>query len=172
MKWILPLLIILAIIGCEQTETNESRRDWKLIYQNDAAGKALYGEKRDLINAVRNGCPIRIGFGGRRAADTTKSVEHVADIHFLTIANGEEVFGQILPIIGQNPDLDSDTLRLTFRENLEWTIMVGTNGFSDRLTFDRVNDTIAGHRSRQMKASWYTNSCASDSGHEKTKPMF
>lgn len=126
-----------------------------MVYSHDEAGNALEGDKNDLIDAVRKGYPVRMGFGGRRSQDTTKSVEHIVDAHFLTIANSEEVFGQIEPIIGQHPGLTMDTLNVTFREDREWTIIIGTNGFSDRLTTDRLNNEILGHNERFVNVRWF-----------------
>ena len=152
------VLVSLFVYACMSGGTEADRPQataWQLIYQNDQAGNALTGDKQKLIEAVRLGYPIRIGFGVRRTSDTTKSVEHFADAHFLTIANGQEVFAQILPIVGQYPHLDSSSLQITFRENLQWTIIVGTNGFSDRLMLDALQDTIVGHRDRPTEVSWF-----------------
>jgi len=82
-------------------------------------------------------------------------VEHFASAKFLTIANGKEVFAQIDPIIGQRPELDGDTLRINFRESSQWAIIVGTNGFSDRLNIDILKDSVVGHRNLPTKVSWF-----------------
>lgn len=160
MKIYILALFILIAFGCSENQTEKTLKDkvgWQLEYRNDSSGNTEFGSKKDLIKAVRMGLPIRIGFGGRRVRDSTKSVEHVADIHFLTIANGEEVFGQIRPIIGQNPDLDSDTLSISFRKNYEWILLAGTNGFSERMTTSRIKDSVISSNYRRMKASWFVN---------------
>lgn len=152
------LLIATVFSACQAPNSNQqSSSAWKLMYRNDKDGNTVSGNKTDLLNAARMGYPIRIGFGGRRASDTTKSVEHLADATFLTIINGNELFAQIAPIIGQNPNLDSDSLGVVFRENLSWTIAVGTTGFSDRLMIDRFQDTVVGHRTRPTEVSWFVN---------------
>lgn len=124
---------------------------WKKVYQNDADGKALFGNKDDLISAVRNGYSIRIGWGGRR-------VEHVADADFLTIGMGKEVFAQIKPIMGQRPDFSTDTLKLDFRVNNKWVKIAGTNGRNSALMFDYQTDTIVNHNNtRTGSTTWYVN---------------
>ena len=150
-KVIFILMPMFIFPCCKQT----LERDWQLVYRNDDQGNSLHGSKEKLLEAVRHGKEIRIGFGGRRATDTLRSVEHLVDAHFLTIANGREVFAQIQPIIGQRPNLTSDTLDITFREQWQWSIIVGTNGFSDRLMIDRFADTIVSHRNRPMGVSWF-----------------
>ncbi len=160
MKKVLGIFCVLSVLiyGCVRSTSEQSKEfqtGWELVFRNGKNGEALFGSKQRLIEAVRSGYSIRVGWGGRRQSDTTKSVEHVADAQFLTIANAGEVFAQIQPIIGQNPGLEKDTLDIVFRENLQWTLMVGTNGFSDRLTTERLQDTIIGHRSLPTEVSWF-----------------
>ena len=110
---------------------------WQLVYKNDANGNAVYGNKAELLDAVRLGYPIRIGWGGTR-------VEHVADADFLTIFNGDEVFAQIKPIIGQRPQMSDDSLKIAFRPNNKWVKIAGTNGYSTSLMTNYLQDTIVG----------------------------
>ncbi len=152
------MFIVAFLFGCEKTSEKSMANDeqgWKLLYRNDSAGKPVFGNKQELIDAARMGYPIRVGFGSRRANDSTKSIEHIAEVQFLTISNSTELFAQIQPITGQRPELENDTLSITFRENIKWTILVGTNGFSDRLSIDRFKDTIIGHRNRPTEVSWF-----------------
>lgn len=161
MKRLFVLIFTVVLLsGCE-TKPEERGFDnyegWKLLYRNDNEGKTIFGNKQDLIDAARMGYPIRIGFGSKRSNDTTKSVEHIANAAFLTVTNSNELFAQIQPIIGQKPDLDGDSLGINFRENIKWAILVGTNGFSDRLSIDRFKDTIAGHRNLPTEVSWFVD---------------
>ncbi len=130
---------------------------WELVYRNDPEGNAVYGDKSRLIHAVREGLPIRIGWGGRRGSDTTQSVEHTADAQFLTIANGTEVFAQISPIFGQAPFLEhNDSIKIRFREKNNWVKMAGTNGYSTALMIDYQQDTLVNPgRDRKSSTSWF-----------------
>lgn len=151
-------LVAMILMASSNKTTNEDQNNcnqWQLVFKNDEQGKVISGNKKELRDAVRKGYPIRVGWGSRRSIDTTKSVEHFANASFLTIANSTEVFAQIDPIIGQNPNLDSDTLTINFRERYQWSLIVGSNGFSDRLNVDTFNDTIAGHRNRATEVSWF-----------------
>lgn len=162
MKKVLGVFCIFLILFCGCAEraserSSDSKQGWQLVFRNGKNGQVILGSKEKLIEAVRSGYSIRVGWGGRRQTDTAKSVEHVADAQFLTVANSNEVFAQIQPIIGQNPGLEKDTLDIVFRENLQWVLMVGTNGFSDRLTTERLQDTIRGHRSLPTEVSWFVD---------------
>ncbi|MEM8847249.1 MAG: hypothetical protein AAGD17_09130 [Bacteroidota bacterium] len=147
------LLLLIVLFSCE-TSTSTQENDWQLVYRNDANGKTLFGEKQELLNAVRNGNPVKIGFGGQLRRDTTLTIEHVFEAHFFTILNDSEVYAQMSPIIGQNPLIEKDTTNILFR-NTQWNIIVGTNGFSDRLTMSLSQDTILSQNQRKMNVSWF-----------------
>lgn len=151
-------LVLIILMGCADNTkkgVSQCNDDWQLIFKNDKEGKAIHGSKTALLKAVLKGYPVRIGWASRRADDTTKSVEHFTNAAFLTIANSKELFAQIEPIIGQNPILDGDSLAINFRERFRWVMMVGSNGFSDRLTLDALNDSIIGHRNLPTEVSWF-----------------
>ncbi|MEM9361972.1 MAG: hypothetical protein AAGA43_05010 [Bacteroidota bacterium] len=147
------LLLLMVLFSCE-TFTSTPENDWRLVYRNDANGETLFGEKQELLNAVRNGNPIKIGYGGQLRSDTTLTIEHVFEAHFFTILNDSEVYAQMASIIGQNPLIEKDTTNILFR-NTQWNIIVGTNGFSDRLTMSLARDTILAQNQRNMNVSWF-----------------
>lgn len=145
----ISLFIVLFFLSCQPSNTTSS--GWQKVYKNDKDGKALFGNKNELMEAVRLGYPIRIGFGGSR-------VEHVAEADFLTILSNKEVFAQIKPIIGQQPIVKGDTMKLAFRTNNKWTKIAGTNGYSTALMIDYLQDTIVnGGQDRQGATVWYVN---------------
>lgn len=121
-----------------------------MAFQNDANGQSTFGEKSKLIDAVRLGYPIRIGWGNNR-------IEHVAPADFLTIFDGEEVFAQINTIVGQAPRIDGDSLKIRFRTQNHWTLMVGTNGYSTNIMTDYFEDSIigGGGKDNYTTTRWY-----------------
>ncbi|MBO3700520.1 hypothetical protein [Roseivirga sp. E12] len=148
------VLVVLITLSCS-APTSEVET-WQLVYRNDSNGEALSGNKAELIDAVRNGLPIRIGFGGRSQVDTTRSVEHTADAQFLSIIDGEEVFAQITQIIGQAPARERDGTKIRFRTNNKWTSIRGTNGYATGLMVDYLADTLAGTPADSKRGtSWF-----------------
>lgn len=140
-------LFLLVACACQVQE--ESRSGWQKVFQNDADGTTLFGDKAQLMDAVRLGYPIRIGWGSTR-------VEHVADADFLTIFEGEEVFAQIRTIMGQAPAIEGDSLVVRFRTQNHWTKIAGTNGYSTGLMSDYMKDTIVGGGvDRYTPTTWY-----------------
>ena len=140
--------ILLVFIICSCQPSVESKAGWQKVFSNDDSGETLFGDKSALIDAVRLGYPVRIGWGGNR-------VEHVADASFLTIFDGE-VFAQIQSIIGQAPAVEGDSIKIRFRMQNNWTKMAGTNGYTMGFMTDYFQDTIAGGgMDRAAATTWY-----------------
>ena len=130
-----PLLMFLFLCSCQAPDS--SKAGWQKVYQSDENGQATFGEKSKLIDAVRLGYPVRVGWGSNR-------VEHVAPADFLTIFEGEEVFAQISTIVGQAPRIDGDSLKIRFRTQNHWTMIAGTNGYMTSIMTDYQQDTLVG----------------------------
>lgn len=143
----LLIIILVLFYACNSPIISDS--GWQKVFQNDAMGKTSFGDKTKLIEAVRLGYPIRLGWGSNR-------VEHVADAEFLTIFEGEEVFAQIKTIIGQAPQIDSDSLKIRFRTENHWTMIAGTNGYSNSIMTNYFQDTlVGGGTDRYRPYTWY-----------------
>ncbi|MEM9719160.1 MAG: hypothetical protein AAGA10_07935 [Bacteroidota bacterium] len=137
---------LLILYACQPSTTEAG---WQKVFQNDADGNVVFGNKSDLVDAVRLGYPIRIGWGSNR-------VEHVADADFLTIFQGEEVFAQIQTIVGQAPRMDGDSLKIRFRTQNHWTKIAGTNGYATAFMTDYFQDTLVGGGiDRYATTTWY-----------------
>ena len=142
------LLTIILILFCSCAHPSKSGVGWQKVYKNGSDGQSTFGDKNELIDAVRLGYPIRIGWGGNR-------VEHVAAADFLTIFEGE-VFAQIETIIGQAPRIDGDSIKIRFRDENQWTKIAGTNGYSTALMTDYLQDSIInGGKDRYLSTTWY-----------------
>lgn len=65
---------------------------WHLLLAHDANGKVDQGDRQQIVNAVRQGCQIRIAWGN---SGPTRSIEHIADPMWISIRNGNDVEVQI-----------------------------------------------------------------------------
>jgi hypothetical protein len=133
------------------TSSKQRRSGWQKVFQNDKNGETIFGKKEMLIDAVRLGYPVRIGWGSNR-------IEHITDASFLSIFQGKEVFAQIKPIIGQEPRIDNDSLKIRFRKENNWVKIAGTNGYSSGFMTNYLSDSIAGGgQDRYNSTTWYVN---------------
>lgn len=156
---------MLLLFCCCQVP-DHSNAGWQKVFQNDEKGATTFGDKSKLIDAVRLGYPIRIGWGSNR-------VEHVADADFLTIFEGEEVFAQIKTIVGQAPRIDGDSLKIRFRTQNHWTNIAGTNGYTTSIMTDYMQDTLAGgDRDQSRSSTWYVQYPNRPSNEIKAEPLW
>ncbi|MEO1219803.1 MAG: hypothetical protein AAFY42_00440 [Pseudomonadota bacterium] len=106
---------------------------WQLTYAHDREGNAVEGSKSALIEAVREGRPVRVYWAGGR-------VEHVTDSYFLTVFQGE-IFAQTPLITGQRPR--TDPVRIEFPEDgSTWNTIHATNGDRALRWFVRSNQPM------------------------------
>ena len=160
------LLFSILIYSCNERDNNTEKKPtnevWSLIYKTDKNGKTIFGSKDELISCVRKGYPIRIGWASRRRSDSTKSVEHVVDGEFLTIANGKEVFAQITPFLAQRPDLTGDTLSMTLMPSTSHWIL-STNGLISSANLNHSTDTINTYPPSTFRypLSWFSKTSGS-----------
>ena len=154
MKNIIWLLFPL-LLACQNNSLHNHNCGWQKVLVNDAAGEVLFGSKQKLVDAVRLGFPVRLGFGGQ-------PIEHFAEANFLTIADGNivkgEVFAQISTIVGQIPTMEQDSFKMRFRTSNHWTKMAGTNGYATAFMTDYHADTlVGGGNDRYRSTTWYVN---------------
>lgn len=109
-----------------QTPVVMQETPWKLVYAHNAQGKTTLGNKKHLVHAVRNGFPVRVGWGVVFRSKTS-GIEHVTDAKFLSIYKGE-VFGQVEPIIRQRPFRDQAGIKLDSVQLRTWRAIFGTTG--------------------------------------------
>lgn len=140
------ILLIVLCYSCRPSAHTEA--GWQKVLVNDADGNIEFGDKSKLIDAVRLGYPVRVGWGGNR-------VEHVANADFLTIFDGE-VFAQIPSVVGQEPRVDGDSIKIRFRPENKWTKIAGSNGYANGFMINYMQDSIAGGNiDRYGTTTWY-----------------
>lgn len=167
------LFIALIVSGCARNVENKYYpvSEWNLVYKNSYSGESLYGSKEELIYALRAGSPLRIGFGGHREGDTLRSIEHMAEAEFISIANSTEVFAQINTVIGQRPKLNEEPLTMEFSEDRKFSLIAGTNGSVSSLTIDFLIDTLKTTQSQNRGFSWYVQKVSSNSTDQESAPI-
>ncbi len=150
------LVVLFFFLFISSGISAQEHPNWELIFANDENGKAISGHINDLVDAVRNGEELRIYWSSESKSDPSKKVEHFASAKFLTILSDRIVFAQIDPIIGQTPSFENQTLQL--KENLEWSMIAGSNGKMDTMMRNVVSGKVVGHGTRGMAIKWYVKS--------------
>jgi len=122
---------------------------WQLIYEHSAQGELIKGSKKDLIDAVRMGKEVRVGW---KMGSSEQYVEHFAEAQFLTIMNGE-VFGQITPILSQKTNQQEK--KIGFREGLKWSFIASTTGVNATMFYSFTDATVLDKSSYQWGNQWF-----------------
>lgn len=165
------ILLILLILSCCILSNcgieNQAQPTWHLVYKNSQKGETLYGSKQDLIDALRMGSPLRVGFGGSRVQDTTRSIEHIADAELITITNSEDVFAQVSTFIGQTPALEADTVTIKQKAQNKFNWIIGTNGTMSGLSIDYIIDSLHTPRITHRGFYWYVNTPISKQAYDE-----
>lgn len=156
--WIILTLILLCSCNSNNLKEKETfNQGWSLVYKHDKQGQPLFGDKQKVIEAVRNGLSVKIGYGGQ---SNTRSIEHVAEAQFLTILSVSdtiEVFAQISPIMRQGPFRLKDTVGIKLRPGYKWLTAIGTNGMCSNVMVNTFLDSIDGSNENRRAANWFVD---------------
>jgi len=160
MNKILLFLIIGLLAGCVAKQSiNSTNHGWTLVYKHDEQGKLLEGSKDKVIEAVRNGLSIKIGYGFG-STDGQRSIEHTADAQFLTVVTIKdtvEVFAQISPIMRQGRFRLKDTVGIKLVPGYKWLTALGTNGMCSNVMVNTFADSIQGSNENRRAANWFVD---------------
>ncbi|MEP3226535.1 MAG: hypothetical protein ABJO01_11210 [Parasphingorhabdus sp.] len=63
-----------------------------MLLAHDADGKVGQGDRQHIVNAVRQGCRIRIAWGSKGA---TRTIEHIAEPMWIAIRDSSDIEAQI-----------------------------------------------------------------------------
>lgn len=118
--YLVLILVTFFIAGCNSTPLQ--RVDWQVVYHHDKNGEVIQGDKQTLIDAVKEGRPVRIVF------PINDNFIHVMDAGFLTFSNGE-VLAQTQGIIRQIPERpEYKRIALDAAEQSKWHAIFSTTG--------------------------------------------
>lgn len=128
---------------------------WRPVYRSGRNGESLAGSKQALLDAIRAGLPIRIGWGLEFEIDgDTRSVEHVAVPDFLTVVNGTDVVAQLPEHIAQQSYVDSAKSRFDDGAVL-WRGLLSSTGQFDAIWVNRASGDVVRRMPQRAQLTWY-----------------
>lgn len=98
---------------------------FQIVCETDFDGQVVSGSKATLIEEIRKGKPVRIGWQLDFNEDKVADFDHWMDAEFITIL-GEDVFTQIRNINVQALDLETPQIDIIPVSTM-WTGVLGTN---------------------------------------------
>lgn len=154
MKKLILISLILGLFSCKQVQTPSN--NWHIALKTDKEGKVLKGSKQELINAIRSGQEIKIGWGTKRES---LSIEHLSTPIWLAILSENEVMAHLDPqVLSQ---IDWENLNAAYKNadmlQQEWRVVLTTKGDFDAVWYDRKTDTLINRRPQKHKMTWFVN---------------
>lgn len=152
MRILLLFLVITTIIACERQQ--KPVNDWNIVLKTNENGAVLKGSKENLINAIRSGLDLKIGWGGK---SKTIAIEHLSAPIWLAILNEKEVMAHLDPQVLSTIDWDSLNANYKDLEKLqqEWRVVLTTKGDFDAVWYDRKTDTLIRRWPQKHPMTWF-----------------
>ncbi len=121
-----------------------SQNNYQIIYEADSDGQVISGNIEDLLKAVQNGNPVRVGWTLeiQNSEGELKKLEHWTDTKFLTILDNN-VYAQINSIYEQMTDFADPKGAMRFVNNQPdgWVAIISTSGIMRQKYRDILNGT-------------------------------
>lgn len=163
MKYLLLIVGLYAIAGCQSPLTTQ---DYHVVYKNDKEGNTVSGSKSELINYIRAGASIKVGWGVKTEKH---SIEHIAEPIWIAVLDESEVIAHLDPQVLSKTDwttlsanyADSSLLRQ------EWRVALTTKGSFDAVWIDQVNRKVTQRRPQNHTMTWFVKGTV-----RKVDPLF
>ena len=99
---------------------------YEIVVATDFDGKVTSGSIETLIEEIRKGKPVRVGWQLDFDGDKKPDFDHWVNADFITILGGH-VFTQLETIFIQGPNVKIPQVEI-FPSTNQWTALIGTNG--------------------------------------------
>nr|WP_299343478.1 hypothetical protein [Allomuricauda sp.] len=157
----LGVVFLLALLSsCMQQIPIQN--DWQIVLKTDNDGKVLKGSKQALIDAIRNGADLKIGWGVKRE---DLSIEHLSSPIWLAVLSEQEVMAHLDPQVLSG--IDWENLNANYKDSTllqqEWRVVLTTKGDFDAIWYDRKADTLIQRWPQKHTMTWFANSSSAES---------
>ena len=153
------LCLVLLLGGCTDSTTS-----WSLQLHHDTQGEVLDGSHNQMINAIRNGCEIRVAWGGGSPDHPRGSVEHVSPAEWITLRDDNQISVQISGYISNQDVLDqgdTDTSQVGqyggTRHLVAWRSTLKTDGTFNAVWYYPHNGEFITRRPQRYAMKWFSD---------------
>jgi len=159
--------LFLSALFCACTSQTSNSDTWNVVLKTDKDGKILNGSKGALMDAIRGGADIKIGWGGKRE---DLSIEHLSSPIWLAILSEEEVMAHLDPQVLSG--IDWENLNANYKDpallQQEWRVVLTTKGDFDAVWYDKKADTLIRRWPQKHIMTWF----AKGSNEKQAVPLF
>ena len=160
------LMAGLVLQACSTFSVNHAPQPsaWRLMLKHDRDGNVLSGDKQHLVNAVRQGCDLRVAWGARRAADPSRTIEHISSPLWVAIRDGDMVEVQLddflinLSVLGEPNEDHPARQRFGGTEKVVmWRANFRIDGNFDAVWYDPTTGALIERVPQRHAASWFAD---------------
>ncbi len=153
-KFISSVLVVLAFISFS-TSRPTVRSGWRALYQNDVSGRAVFGNKKAVLDAVKRGCPVRVAWG-EKLPDGTTDIEYSTP-DFISLVNDSDLVVQFPKSSIQTDYMHVEKSFLKTDPPTVWKALMSTDGHYHQFHQDGVTGRVT--RVMYLRASmlWYAD---------------
>jgi hypothetical protein len=152
------LLITLLIAGATcfaQKNESEIKKGWTAVYSHDESGKATSGDMATLLDGMRKGYSLKVGWSWtRQLGDSTVTLEHFAMPIFTTIIQKKNVSIVIDPHPMLKNYLDISKQEFDNPRNI-WQCVLTTQGVFNAIVYNQVTGETVKNWPQRQKMTWY-----------------
>lgn len=156
------IFIAFSIILMVSCNSEKSDLDFKIIYKNDKEGNSLIGSKEALIDHVRGGATIKIGWGSK---GKTHSIEHLSEPIWIAVLDESEVIAHLDAQVLSK--IDWVSLSANYADstllNQEWRVVLTSKGEFDAVWYDRNIGKVIKRRPQNHTITWFANGSTNSS---------
>ncbi|WP_444925296.1 hypothetical protein ACJJI4_12075 [Microbulbifer sp. TRSA002] len=172
MKALFIVLLLFIVGGCNSSNINANtpvKQGWQAVYRHDENGSPIAGSMDALIDGIRSGYSVRVGWGWEKNVEGSLiRLEHMAEPLFLTIIQEEFVSAVIAP----HPLLDSYIDRQTFGEGGHiWQCVLTSKGTFNAKVYNRASDELIRDLPQRQIMTWFLEYPAHFAG-SPVKPLY
>jgi len=147
-----------AIRWC--TTAPEPESDPRIVFVNTMDGAPEQGSVAALIDAIRAGSSVQVGWGFEITARGRRyQVEHVAAPVFTSIIDGTQVVVQLPEHIAQQSYVDEATARFD-SASVMWRGLLSTSGAFDAVLVDRATGAVVRRIPQRARMVWFVSPAA------------
>jgi len=153
----IPCILAIACAPAKPVEIIQLSSPWHLMLAHDKDGNVQDGSVANVVNTVRNGCQHRIAWGGAGR----RTVEHVADVKWITVHNDVELKAQIGDFIFNQEFLGEDFPRAEpfggTDEIVQWRATLKPDGSFNAIWYKPHSGALVTRRPQTYPMKWYAD---------------
>jgi len=150
-------LAVLALFASPAFAADKSRdcglSAWRHVFSSDPQGKDAGGSRQALIDALRRGSPLRVGWG-EADADGKWKVEEFADARFTNLMDGRDVVAQLDDAMIQTNYTDASKAGLR-DPAMSWHALASTDGRLEAIMVETATGKVARKLVQRTHFHWY-----------------